>query len=303
MRKTYFPQQFLNKYSALLGNEWNAFFDTIRRKQPKSFWVNTNKTSIEEVKRLLKSKEIKFGQLPFHKQAFSIEHNVPGHLEEYKKGLISIQEKASMLPVVALGVSKNDYVLDATAAPGMKTIQLSNLAGKVLATEVHSKRFAILKRTIERFKLENVEAKRIDFRNLKRNKRFDKILLDAPCSSEGLVRKKREALVGWSQELVEKKSAEQKHLIVRAFDYLREGGEMLYSTCTFAPEENEEVVIHLLKERNGLAGKRMLGRAVVVPIKISGIKIRENNLCNNCARLYPQDNDTQQFFMAKIKKE
>lgn len=303
MRKTYFPQQFLDKYQNLLGKEWMEFFEAIKNKQPKAFWVNTNKTSIVEVEKSLKQKGIKFERLPFHEQAFFIEYNVPGHLEEYQKGLISIQEKASMLPVVALNASKNDYALDATAAPGMKTIQLSNLAGKVLATEVHSKRFAILKRTIERFKLENVEAKRIDFRNLKRNKRFDKILLDAPCSSEGLVRKKREALVDWSQKLVEKKSAEQKHLIVRAFDYLKKGGEMVYSTCTFAPEEDEEVILHLLKERNGSKGKEEIGKAVAVPIELKGIKIRENKLCENCVRLYPQDNDTQQFFMAKIRKE
>ncbi|MCX6803359.1 MAG: RsmB/NOP family class I SAM-dependent RNA methyltransferase [Candidatus Diapherotrites archaeon] len=303
MKKTYFPQQFLDKYFALLGEEWEKFFYTIKRKQPKSFWVNTAKASIGETCDSLKAKGIKFENLKFHPNAFSIDLTEPGKLDEYTNSWISVQEKASMMPVVVLGVTKEDYVLDACAAPGMKTIQLSNLAGRVLATDVHSKRMEILNKTIKKFGLKNVEAKRIDFRNLKRNKRFDKILLDAPCSSEGLVRKKREALIDWSQNLVKRKSIEQKQFIVHAFDYLKEGGEMVYSTCTFAPEENEEVVQYLLRERNGSAGKEKFGRAVVVPVVLEGIKIRENKLCASCVRLYPQDNDTQQFFFAKIRKE
>lgn len=294
MRKTYFPQEFLDKYSALLGKEWEEFFLAIKRKQPKSFWVNTNIASPEEVTASLEEKKIPHKNLGFSPNAFSVEATEPGKLDEYKKSWISVQEKASMLPVCALDLKKTDYVLDACAAPGMKTLQLSNSAGKVLATDVHSKRFAVLQKTKQKFGMKNVETKRIDFRNIKRNRQFDKIVLDAPCSSEGLVRKKREALAGWSQRLVRQKAAVQKNLIVKAFDYLKEGGEMVYSTCTFAPEENEEVVLHLLSQRKN---------ASVVPVQMEGIKIRENKLCKNCVRLYPQDNDTQQFFFAKIKKE
>lgn len=294
MRNTFFPKEFIEKYSAFLGEEWEEFFKTIKTKQPKSFWVNTNKTTIKEAINSLKKNSIKFTPLHFHPQAFEIDYNVPGKLEEYRKGLISIQEKAAMMPVVVLNPSKEDYVLDACAAPGMKTIQLSNLSKKVFATELNSKRFEVLKKTIQRFELKNVEAKRIDFRNLKRNKRFDKILLDVVCSSEGLVRKKREALVGWSQNLVKRKSSDQKHMIVRAFDYLKEGGVMVYSTCSFAIEENEEVVNYLLSHRKN---------AIVEKVNLEGIKIRENKYCPNCVRLYPQDNNTQQFFLAKIRKE
>jgi len=138
--------------------------------------------------------------------------------------------------------------------------------------------------------------KRIDFRNIKKTREFDKVLLDAPCSSEGLVRKDREALVGWSERLVREKAAIQKNLITKAFDYLKDGGEMVYSTCSFAPEEDEEVVQHLLKERKD-------AKVVSCVEQLRGVKIRKNELCPNCVRLYPQDNDTQQFFLAKIKKE
>jgi NOL1/NOP2/sun family putative RNA methylase len=294
--ETIFPKEFIKKYSEMLGSEWEIFFETIKRKQPKSVWVNSNKSSPEKIMKSLSEKKIAFKQLSFHGQAFSIEYDRPGSLAEYLSGEISIQEKASMLSVIALNPQKTDYVFDACAAPGMKTIQLSNLAGKVLATELHTKRYDDLLATKKLFALENVETKRIDFRNIKRNKRFDKVLLDAPCSSEGLVRKKRDALVSWSQKLVRQKAAIQKNLIVKAFNYLKSGGEMVYSTCSFAPEENEEVVCFLLDKFSAASVEN------VEPL-LKGIKIRKNELCENCIRLYPQDNDTQQFFLAKIRKD
>jgi NOL1/NOP2/sun family putative RNA methylase len=294
MRSTFFPKEFIEKYSKFLGSEWDEFFKVIQTKQPKSFWVNTNRATVAEVTASLKKNNIPFVPLKFHENAFGVNVMAPGQLEEYQNGFISIQERAAMMPVAVLAPTKEDYVLDACSAPGMKTIQLSNLAGKVFAAELHTKRFEILKKTIAKFDLKNVEAKRIDFRNLKRNKRFDKILLDVVCSSEGLVRKKREALADWSQNLVKRKAHDQKHMIVRAFDYLKDGGIMVYSTCSFAPEENEEVVNYLLGQRKN---------AVVEPVKLEGVKIRENKLCKNAVRLYPQDNDTQQFFFAKIRKE
>jgi len=292
--KTYFPEEFIAKYRELLGDEWQEFFETIKRKQPKAFWANTNLVKVEDVSKSLKAKDVTITQLPFHKQAFSISMARPADLSEFKEGKIALQEKAAMLPAIALAPSWGDKVLDACAAPGMKTIQLSNLlgrAGKALALDVNTARFKSLAHNKGKYSLGNVEIGRADVRNVR--EKFPKILLDAPCSSEGLVRKKRDALKGWSQKLVERKAQLQKELISHCFSLLEEGGEMLYSTCSFAPEENEEIVNLLLKERP---------EAEVLPVKFEGIKIRKNDLCRNAARLYPQDNDTQQFFLAKILK-
>ena len=300
-QQTYFPQAFLDKYFTLLGKEWNAFFETIKTKQPKSFWVNTNKATVEEVENSLKSKGVKFEQYSFDKRAFFIEVEKPGDLDEFKLGKISLQEKAAMLPVIALAPTEKDLVLDACAAPGMKTIQLSNLMNnkwKIIACDVNSERVRFLENAKKKYSLLNVESKRIDFRNLaaKYTEKFDKILLDAPCSSEGLVRKDRGALIEWSPKLVERKAQNQKELIVAAFDLLKVGGEMVYATCSFAPEENEEVVLDLFKQRKN-------AKVVNVEDLLVGIKIRKNDLCENCVRLFPQDNNTQQFFFAKITKE
>ena len=95
-------------------------------------------------------------------------------------------------------------------------------------------------------------------------------------------------------KIVLQKAKTQKNLIISAFDMLKEKGTLVYSTCSFAQEENEDIV-------NFLLGKRE--NATVEKVYLPGIKIRENELCKNCVRLYPQDNNTQQFFFAKIKKE
>ncbi|MFA5125781.1 MAG: RsmB/NOP family class I SAM-dependent RNA methyltransferase [archaeon] len=297
-QKTFFPEEFIEKYETLLGEEWPAFFSCIQRKQPKAFWLNTNKALPKETITSLENHGVNLKQLPFHLQAFSIDYERPGTLREFEFGKISLQEKAAMLPAIVVAPRENDLVLDACAAPGMKTIQLSTLMhnkGKIIACDVNSERTKSLEHNKTKYGLNNVEIKRMDFRNLlpEYKEKFDKILLDAPCSSEGLVRKDREALKGWATKLVERKAQTQKELILAGFDLLKKGGELVYATCSFAPEENEEVVLKLLDK---------FGNAEVLKVELSGIKIRENKLCKNCVRLYPQDNDTQQFFFAKIRK-
>jgi NOL1/NOP2/sun family putative RNA methylase len=297
-QKTFFPKEFLEKYKEFLGEEWETFFSCINNKQPKSFWVNTNKTISKEIISSLENNKINIKQLPFHPQAFSIDYERPGELKEFVLGKIALQEKAAMLPAIILKPKENDLVLDACAAPGMKTIQLSTLMnnkGKIIACDVNSERIKALEHNKTKYGLKNVEIKRMDFRNLlpAYKEKFDKILLDVPCSSEGLVRKNREALKGWTIKLVERKAQTQKELLVKAFELLKKGGEIVYSTCSFAPEENEEVVLKMLDK---------FKNTEILKIELNGIKIRENKLCLNCVRLYPQDNDTQQFFFAKIRK-
>lgn len=291
MKKTFFPKEFIDEYSSQLGDEWDCFFDCIKTKQPKSFWVNTQKTVTKEIVNSFISKKIDFEKYLFHEQAFGINFSKPSELEEFKSGKIALQEKAAMLPVIALNPNKSDVVLDACASPGMKTIQLSNLSKMVLAVDVSSERIKFLDYNQKKYGLSNVVLKRSDVRNV--TEKFDKIVLDAPCSSEGLVRKQRDALKGWSQKLVERKAILQKQLIEHCYGLLKPNGEMVYSTCSFSPEEDEDVVNYLLSKTS----------AVVEKVSLDGIKIRNNDLCKNCVRLFPQDNNTQQFFFAKIRKE
>ncbi len=291
MKSTFFPYEFISKYKQFCGGEWPSFFETIKQKQPKSFWINSKKSNPAEIESFLKQKNISFKNYAFSKYAYFIDYTKPGDLSIVKQGKISMQAKAAMLPLIALNPNKKDYVLDACAAPGMKTIQLSNMSQNVLAVDVNSTRIKSLQHNKDVYDLKNVKVARSDARNVK--EKFDKIMLDAPCSSEGLVRKRKEALIGWSQKLVIEKSRAQKDLILSCFDMLKPKGEMVYATCSFAQEENEDIINFLLDKRED---------AKVLPVNFEGIKIRENKICANCVRLWPQDNDTQQFFFAKIKK-
>ena len=305
MAKTFIPEEFRHKFTGLFGNESEEFFRYCAIKQPKSIWINSLKIRPELLFDDLSKKGWKLRQL-FHENAFSLEGiDRPGQSEEFGKGLFNVQEKASMIPAIALDPKPGETVLDAAAAPGNKTLQLAclmNGKGKLVAVEKNVQRFKSLRFNIEKFGMRSVIAKRMDLLDAKKNGVFDRVLLDAPCSSEGLVRKDFDALKGWSEELVLKKSELQKKMILKAFDLLKEGGTLVYSTCSLSPEEDEEVVDHLLRQ----------GGARVEKIKIESFRLREglgeyngkayDPNVRNCTRIYPQDNDSQGFFVARIKK-
>ena len=295
MKKTFFPEEFKEKYRELLGKDYEEFMKYSKKKIGKSIWVNSLKIKPTELQEKLEGKA-RLVKLPFHENAFMIEEiDRPGSLEEFTQGLFNIQEKSAMLPAIALKPEGCEKVLDLTAAPGSKTIQLATLMqgeGNILAIEKNVQRFRSLRFNANKFGLENVETVRTDALKLDKKDYFDAVLLDSPCSSEGLVRKKRDALKNWSHGLVKRKAKLQKKLIVRGFDALKKGKAMVYSTCSLSPEENEEVVEHLLEKR----------KAVIEEVNIKGFKLRKG-IRETGYRVMPQDNDSQAFYFCKIKKE
>ncbi|VVB98962.1 tRNA (cytosine(49)-C(5))-methyltransferase [uncultured archaeon] len=312
MGKTFIPEEFIEKYSRILGQESGEFFESCCRKIPKSIWVNSLKTSPKNLVGALEAKGWNLKGL-FHENAFALEGtDRPGQSEEFRKGFFNLQEKASMIPALILNPLPEDLVLDACAAPGNKTLQLSCLmqgGGKIVAVDKNVKRFGSLCFNIRKFGTKNAIAKRMDLIDAWKKNLFDKILLDAPCSSEGLVRKDFDALRNWSQGLVMGKAELQKKLILKCFGLLKNGGTMVYSTCSLSPEEDEEVVQHLL-ESTAHSAK---GGAEVLGIRVGGFRFREGLTEYNggkfdeslrlCARVLPQDNDSEAFFIAKIRKK
>ena len=305
MKKTFIPDAFREKYSGIMRSESEKFFSCCTTKIPKSLWVNSLKISHEKLIPVLVEKGWKLKAL-FNENSFSLEGiEKPGQSDEFKQGLFNLQEKSSMLPAIALSPEPGQLVLDATAAPGNKTLQLACMmqnTGKLIAVEKNVLRFKSLKFNMKKFSVKNVIAKRMDLLDAKKENLFDKALLDAPCSSEGLVRKNYEALKEWSPALVERKSELQMKLIAKTFMLLKNGGEMVYSTCSLGPEENEAVVQSVLSK----------GKAELMPIKIKGFETRKGLVEYNgnafgkemekAVRIYPQDNDSQAFFFAKIRK-
>ena len=307
MSSTYFPEEFRAKYEKLLGNDAAEFFKFSQKKIRKSLWINSLKIPPKELLSKLEEKNWKLQPLQFHGNAFVIENiQKPGFSYEFKHGLLNLQEISSMLPAIVLQPLQNELVLDCTAAPGNKTLQMSCLMqgkGRIYAIESYQNRFKTLLYNVRKFWMKNVQAVKGDFLKLKTDKRFDKILLDAPCSTEGIVRKEFFGLKGWSPKLVKRKAKIQKRMVEKAFQLLKPNGILVYSTCSLSPEEDEEVVQNLLEENKNLS---------IEKIELPGIKLRKglksyegknfSPAIGNCARILPQDNDTQAFFMAKIRR-
>jgi len=284
-----FKKSFIDHYAKLTNIE--EFKKYCLKPLRKSIRVNTLKTTINEIKSRLKSHNLK--QIPWCKQGFWIEGKAIGNLLEHFLGYIYIQEAASMIPPIILNPKKTDLVLDMAASPGSKTTQLSALMknqGLIIANDNSPSRIQALKFNTQRCGCSNVIINLMHGRKLLSHK-FDKILLDAPCSGTGAIRKSIRTLQMYNPESLNKLSSIQKQLIDTAFLALKPKGTLVYSTCSLEPIENEEVVSYLLnKYDNAKLSKTTLN------IKRSPSELK------NCLRIWPQDNDTEGFFVAKITK-
>jgi len=287
--------------------DFKDFIDFLHRPQKISIRLNTLKCKPEII--LNNLKEFRLNQLKFYKDAYIIENGYGiGNHFTHQLGLIYVQEIASMIPAIVLEPQPNDVLLDLCASPGSKTTQLAQLMsnkGVIIVNEINYKRISSLIHNVKKCGLLNeviilLPGEKIG--DVLPNY-FDKILLDPPCSAEGTIRKSKKVLYHWGLKNIQKMSRIQKGLIVSSFRALKPGGIMVYSTCTVAPEENEGVIDYLLKK---------FPEAEVLPIDISHFKIRGGVIkwqnehydtrVKNCARIYPQDNNTAPFFVAKITK-
>lgn len=228
-----------------------------------------------------------------------------GSTLQYLLGYYHIQGLASMVPAYVLNPNPNDFVLDMAAAPGSKTTQMSQLMhnkGLILAIEKRRDRIRSLLSNINRLGVENVLLIRTDVKNLaKTSLEFDKILLDAPCSGEGLVQKDPTRRYKTSINDLKTFSINQLSLIETAYKLLKRGGYLVYSTCSIAPEEDELVVNYAVEE---------LGMNIV---KVDGYPaqngytdyytIKFNDNLKNCLRFFPHKQHTEGFFVCLLKKE
>jgi len=295
-----FKEKFIERYSKLTNfKEFKKYSLSYLRK---SIRVNTLKISVNKLKkRLLK---LKLKQIPWCKEGFWV--NVTkdlGNLIEHTLGYFYVQEAASMIPAIVLNPKKTDLILDMCAAPGSKTTHLANLmnnSGLIVANDSNFKRIKALAINLQRCGICNTIISLMDASNIK-NLKFDKILLDAPCSGTGTIRKSLGTIQIWNENKIKKFANVQKKLILNAYDNLKGNGTLVYSTCSLEPEENEEVVDFLLKNR------KCKLEDIKIDIKKSKPILKFNNKkyspeIKKCLRLWPQNNDTEGFFVVKIKK-
>lgn len=227
-----------------------------------------------------------------------------GNLKEHALGYFYVQEAASMIPPIALDPKENNVVLDMAAAPGSKTTQLAammNNTGAIIANDVDASRIPVLDLNLQRCGATNTIITHMKAELIK-EQRFDRILLDAPCSGTGTIRKSLKTIKMWNPDMVKRLSITQKNMIENAFSLLKQEGVMTYSTCSLEPDENEAVVDFLLKKHDDARIEDIkldIKRSPAVA-EFNGIKY--SNEISKCLRIWPQDNDTEGFFVAKIRK-
>lgn len=253
---------FVERMKKLLTDEkdFESFMASIRKYPLNYIRCNTLKISYEKLKEILEKKGWQIKQ-PFkdYPEIMLVESELePGELGkslEHLLGYYYIQEVSSMMSVLALSPKPNEIILDLCAAPGSKTTYEAALmenAGTIIANDNSLDRIKILASNLGRCGVSNVIITREDGVNLckkfqKLNFKFDKILLDVPCSGEGNIRSNPKTLLMWNEKMIKKLSNLQKKLAISAVSLLKDEGEVVYSTCTHAPEENEEIINFALK--------------------------------------------------------
>ncbi len=284
--------------------DFDKMIECFKHPQRRSIRVNTLRAGPDFIKKFKNTEKI-----PWCENGYWLEleeRRDLGNLVEHSLGYFYIQEPSSMIPAIVLKPKDGDFILDMCASPGSKTTQMAEYMhnkGLIIANDVDYKRTAALKFNIERLGIKNVIITNSDGARIK-GWQFDKILLDAPCSGTGTIRKSPKTAETWNLNIIKKLSRLQKKLIENAFNNLKKGGVMVYSTCSIEPEENEEVVDYLVEKYKN---------AIVEEVEVKGLKTSPailefedkvySDKCKNCLRIWPQDNDTDGFFVTKIKKD
>ncbi|EEL49743.1 Ribosomal RNA small subunit methyltransferase B [Bacillus cereus Rock3-44] len=216
--------------------------------------VNVDKATVEEAISLLENEGIqaKYGDLS--EDAIQIEKGNVAHTEAFQKGFLSIQDESSMLVARALAPAEGDKVLDSCAAPGGKTTHIAERlkgTGQVMSLDLHPHKVRLIQQQAKRLGLENVETKALDARKVEEhfaNESFDKILVDAPCSGFGVIRRKPDIKLGKEKGDSERLSTIQLSILEKVAPLLKTGGRLVYSTCTIEKIENEQVIEQFLQE-------------------------------------------------------
>jgi len=314
MAKPEMKPAFESRMKTLLPDkeDFDKYNSIIHTKPLNYIRCNTLKISCEELFARLKKRWNVVQPYIQHPEIMLVEQELlPGELGnaiEHLLGYYYIQEVCSMMSVIALDPKPGERVLDLCASPGSKTTQIASFmqnSGTIIANDVKLDRLKILAANLERCGVMNAVCVRNDGVGLcqrltEKKFKFDKILLDAPCSGEGTLRSSAKTFLMWNEKVVYKLSREQKKLIANALGCLKKDGVLVYSTCTHSPEENESVVNFALK--NFPVSLEHLN----LPLKFRpGVTSWDGEAFSSemvkCARIYPQDNDSEGFFVAKLR--
>ena len=252
------------------------------KEPPVSFRVNIHKTNKEDV--LANNEGFVSGKLAANSLTYNGESPIT-QLSEFKEGLISVQDESSQYVVEVLDPKENEKVLDMCAAPGSKTqyiCELMNNTGKVLAIDLHAHRVEIMKKMLNSLNLTNVTCVCFDSTKLSSKEKlvgsFDKVLLDAPCLGLGVIRRKPDIALDLQSNKLDEITSLQKQLLEQAYLMLKDGGTLVYSTCSINKKENDSQVMEFLGKHKDM--KRVFEK-----------------------QIFPDEYDSDGFYICKMIKE
>lgn len=300
------PEKFKERMISLLGaDESERLFRSIEDSGAvKAFRVNKIKTDVASFE--ASDPQIDRQKVDFPPEAYLTREEFPGSLPEHHSGAIYMQDISAMLTVHALSICEGMRVLDSCSAPGGKTTQLAAAVGEgglVVANEYDKKRARILQGNIERMGCKNTVVCNLDTAVLAKTypAMFDVVLCDAPCSGEGMFRKNPRAIEEWSEENVVMCAERQREILENVSKCVKGGGKLLYSTCTFATDENEQNVAWFLDTHKDFAlveTEQALRDATSDGIMIDN----SDHDMKKCRRIYPHSSLGEGQFIALFER-
>ncbi len=294
----------VERYASIVDNVQN-FSEAINQPLKQSFRINSLKGDSERILSNLMKYDESIISTDWYKNGFTTKIENLGSSIEHFTGQIYIQELTSMMPALVIpDINESKRIIDCCAAPGSKTTQIAEMMqnkGEIIANDNKHSRLKALRGNLDRLGITNTTVTLRDFRSFP-NTEADIYFVDAPCSSEGTIRKKNTIRRNLKEKDYNRFSKTQKGILERACEMAKKGDQIIYSTCTFAPEENEKVVDSILQNHSVKLKK----------INIENLTIGKgidhwrgetyDKEIQKCGRIWPHHNDTDGFFIARIEK-
>lgn len=298
------PVEFLEQMKQLLGEEYDAYIESYQAVREYGLRVNTLKVSPEE---FAKISPFALEPIPWTKNGFFYQGSSrPGKHPYYFGGLYYLQEPSAMTPASRLAIEEGDRVLDLCAAPGGKSTELAaklHGTGLLVSNDISNSRAKALLKNLELFGVSNAVIMSESPHKMVNHFRgyFDKILIDAPCSGEGMFRKEPAVIKSWVQNGTAFYEKLQREIVSYALEMLKPGGMLLYSTCTFNPGEDEGTVMYMLEQCPELRILPMEGYEGFCPGRPDVVEGGIEDL-KKCVRIFPHKMRGEGHFVALLQK-
>ncbi len=296
------PSAFTQRMKKILGDEYDAFEKAMHESAVKAYRVNTDKISLQDFEKInIFGRE----KIPYVETGYYLEFDKVGNHPYHHAGMIYVQDPGAMATAECVEIQPDWYILDTCSAPGGKSTQIKNKLGKngvLVSNEIIASRCKILTGNVERLGLKNTVTTCMDTKKLARTfpKVFDLVMVDAPCSGEGMFRKDDIAIDEWSEDNVRMCAERQSGILENAAACVKNGGYIVYATCTYSLEENEMLIDEFLTNHPDfeiVPVKENVRLATADGIKFDGCRCENINFAR---RFYPHKSKGEGQFMAVL---